>query len=168
MYIHYNNTTIFSQQCNSITTTLQFFFQQCNSITTTLQFFSQQSNSITTTLVRYHQKEPIFGSFRHVAINIAHLCSTTSSPNSPRLRSTTSPELKAATCLPLNVVSCYTKCAADSQSPSLGLKAPAFLADSDTIPLVPKKLQRGVPSPNKEKRLSLKTCLLYTSDAADE
>ena len=59
VYIHYNNTTIFSQQCNSITTTLQFF--------------PQESNSITTTLVRYHQKEPIFGSFRHVAINIAHL-----------------------------------------------------------------------------------------------
>ena len=40
VYIHYNNTTIFSQQCNSITKTLQFFSQQCNSITTTLQFFS--------------------------------------------------------------------------------------------------------------------------------
>ena len=35
----YNNTTIFFQQCNSITTTLQFFPQQCNSITTTLYFF---------------------------------------------------------------------------------------------------------------------------------
>ena len=56
---HYNNTTI--------------FFQQCNSITTTLQFFPQQSNSITITLVRYHRKDLIFGSFRHVAINIAHL-----------------------------------------------------------------------------------------------